>query len=133
MKKIFFILFITALISCGKMPINGNLDGRWQLMTIDCHENGEQTYPEYTYYDVSLHLMEQKRKTANNETSLFFGLKARFQHIDDSLHIQMIRCTKKSVIPFGMNDTIQHFAVETLTKKKMILNSGYARLSFRKF
>ena len=77
--------------------------------------------------------MELKRKTANNETSLFFGLKARFQHIDDSLHIQMIRCTKKSVIPFGMNDTIQHFAVETLTKKKMILNSGYARLSFRKF
>ena len=118
MKKIFFILFVPALISCGKMPINGDLDGRWQLMTIDCHENGEQTYPEYTYYDVSLHLMELKQKKDGNETLGFSSLKARFQHIDDSLHIQMIRCTKKSVIPFGMNDTIQHFAVETLTKKK---------------
>ena len=128
---IFFISFV--LVSCAKKPINGDLDGRWQLMTIDLHEDGSQTQPKDTYYDVSLNLMELKQKKENQENLGLFGLKARFNHTEDSLHIRMINCKQAQMPPFGMNDTIQHFAVEELNKKKMVLNSEYARLEFRKF
>lgn len=114
------------------MPMNGDLDGRWQLMAIDCHEDGVRTVPEYTYYDVSLRLMELKRKGDEDELGIF-GFRARFERTDDSLHIRMIRCKAAQMPPYGMNDTIQHFAVEKLDSKRMILNSDYARLTFRKF
>lgn len=132
MKNVCMIILILFFVSCGKMPINGDLDGRWQLMRIDRHEDEMQVYPEYTYYDVSLHLMELKRKADKEEVGLF-GLRARFRQTDDSLHIKMIRCKAAQMPPYGMNDTIQHFAVEKLDSKKMILNSDYARLTFRKF
>lgn len=125
------LIFLFASFSCGKKSINGILDGRWQLMTIDFHEDGEQIRPDYTYYDFALHLM-QFRKTYGTDAE-FGYLNGRFNHIDDSMHVMMIRCTKDMAVGFGMNDTIQHFAVEELTGKKMILNSEYARLNFRKF
>ena len=135
MRVIIVLLGIFLSLSCTKKPINGNLDGRWQLMTIDCHEDGIISNPQSIYYDVSLHLMELKQKDQKqpDELGVTFGLKARFNYTEDSLHIRMINCKQSQMPAFGMNDTIQHFAVEELNKKKMILNSDYARLSFRKF
>lgn len=139
MMKKNFILYVclllatmTGLVSCGKKPINGNLDGRWQLMTIDYHENGQTEQPEYIYYDINLYLLKlwETKDIDSNFGPRLFG---RFSHVGDSLHVRMIHLTKAMVKPFGMNDTIQHFGVESLTKKKMVLNSRYARLQFRKF
>lgn len=137
MKKIFIktvplLVLLTGLISCGKKPINGNLDGRWQLQTIDYHESGDMERPDFTYYDVSLHVLKLW-KTSGADGSFGPSYLGRFNHTGDSLYIRMIRMTKKTVEPFGMNDTIQYFGVEKLTKKEMILNSDYARLAFRKF
>ena len=134
--KIHYILVgicTLLLASCAKKPINGDLDGRWQLMTIDCHEDGTQTKPEYTYYSFSLHLMDLKHREEGVEIMGTVGKPGRFNHTEDSLHIRMVNCKQSQMPIYGMNDTIQHFAVEELNKKKMILNSEYARLSFRKF
>lgn len=131
-KKWGFMLLVSFfLIGCGKKPINGKLDGRWQLMQIDYHLNGEQIKPEYTYYDFSLHLMQFRKTTGTDGT--FGYINGRFHYTRDSLHIRMIRQTKSAARRFGLSDTIQHFSVETLTKKKMILDSDSARLEFRKF
>lgn len=124
-------LVFLFFVGCGKMPINGKLDGRWQLMQVDYHSNGTQVRPAYTYYDFSLHLM-QFRKT-NGTDGTFGYINGRFQQTRDSLCLQMIRQNKSIARKFGLNDTIQCFSVETLTKKKMILNSDSARLEFRKF
>ena len=132
LKNVFALVFLVGLVSCGKKPINGDLDGRWQLMTIDYHENGDIDKPEFTYYDVGLHVMKLW-KTTGEDGSFGPSWLGRFSHEGDSLHIRMIRMNKKMVQPFGLNDTIQHFCVETLKKKKMVLNSDYARLEFRKF
>ena len=133
MKHITILLSFLLITSCAKKPINGDLDGRWQLMTIDRHEDGMITQPQDTYYDITLHLMELKQKKESQDELGIWGLKARFKHTEDSLHILMINCKQSQMPAFGMNDTIQHFAVEELSKKRMTLNSDYARLSFRKF
>lgn len=131
LKPVIVLVSLMVLFSCGKKPINGKLDGRWQLMTINYHEDGEQIHPDYTYYDFALHLM-QFRKTYGKDAEVGY-LNGRFNHIDDSMYVMMIRCTKDIAIDFGMNDTIQYFAVEELTNRQMVLNSEYARLYFRKF
>lgn len=125
------IIVIVALTACGKAPMNGKLDGRWQLMTIDSHGKDSLVYPEFIYYDIALRVIQLKR--THGEEYETGGILGRFNHTDDSLYIRMIHTSKDNVRYFGINDTIQHFAVETLTKKKMILSSDYARLNFRKF
>ena len=113
MKKQYTLIvgIILLLASCAKRPINGDLDGRWQLMIIDCHEDEVVTQPQDTYFDITLHLMELKHKKENQDQLGLFGLKARFNHIEDSIHIRMINCKQSQMPTFGMNDTIQHFAV----------------------
>ena len=128
---LFFILIVIILGACAKRPINGKLDGRWQLMTIDYHEDGMQIKPEYTYYNIQLHVIQLKQ--THGEEIEIGGIFGRFNYTNDSLHIKMINSTREAVECFGMNDTIQHFSVEVLTKKRMELNSLFARLCFEKF
>lgn len=131
MKKYILLLILTTLISCGKTPINGDLDGRWQLMKVDYHTTKEVVTPEFTYFDVNLHLMQLKKIVGGTDRP--GGINARFTHTEDSLFIRTIHSTKNEVRKFGLCDTIQHFYVEKLTSKKMILDSDSSRLEFRKF
>lgn len=44
MNKIVYILLAIVLfcvVSCDKIPENGDLDGNWQLLTIEEHNSGE--------------------------------------------------------------------------------------------
>lgn len=131
MKKYILLLVIATLISCGKTPINDDLDGRWQLMKVEYHTTKEAMTPEFTYFDVNLHLMQLKKIVGGTDRP--DGINARFTHTEDSLFIQTIHSSKSAVRPFGLCDTLQHFYVEKLTSKKMILDSDSSRLEFRKF
>ena len=46
-KKRYIVAVLLALIvsACGKMPINGDLDGRWQIMKIE-YASGVEEAPE---------------------------------------------------------------------------------------
>ena len=61
------------------------------------------------------------------------GGKGRFQHIDDSLFIQMLQKPKdgKAVGMYAPEN--ERFGVNRLTKKSMILQSDDVVLTFRKF
>lgn len=130
-NRIGILILLTLFISCGKTPINGDLDGRWQLMKVVFHTNSETVEPEFTYFDVNLHLMQLKKIKGNTDRP--GAINARFEHTDDSLFIRTIQSNKSAVRKFGLCDTIQYFFVEKLTSKKMILDSDSSRLEFRKF
>lgn len=129
--KISISVLLITLISCGKTPINGDLDGRWQLMKVEFHTNHVTVEPEFTYFDVNLHLMQLKKIKGNTDRP--GSVNARFEHTDDSLFIRTIQSDKSTVRKFGLCDTVQHFLVEKLTGGKMILDSDSSRLEFRKF
>lgn len=49
------VVMLSAMSSCRKAPINGALDGQWQLMTVD-RADGTQIVPEHrVYYCFYLH------------------------------------------------------------------------------
>lgn len=126
MKKIVWLMgMLLTMAACQKAPINGKLDGRWQLMSIE-YPNGASESPERTYYSVQLHMINLYKVGVAN-------LYGTFAHEDDSLYIEVRQASKEAVESFGINDTIVSLSVETLTSKKMVLNGPYARLSFRKF
>ena len=111
--------------ACGKTPINGDLDGRWQIMKIE-YASGKEEVPERAYYSVALHTINLMQVGVTSQTG-------NMEYTGDSLFVKMPVSKIEDLLPFGMNDTKQRFGVKELTSKHLVLQSDYARLEFRKF
>lgn len=123
-----FIMAVLLLIiagACGKMPINGDLDGRWQIMKIE-YASGEEETPERAYYSVYLHTINLMQVGVTSQTG-------NMKYTGDSLFVVMPVSKVENLLPFGMNGTEQRFGVKELTSKRLVLQSDHARLEFRKF
>ena len=124
-RYIIAVLLVLIVSSCGKMPINGDLDGRWQIMKIE-YASGEEETPERAYYSVALHTINLMQVGVTSQTG-------NMEYTGDSLFVEMPVSKIEDLLPFGMNDTKQRFGVKELTSKHLVLQSDYARLEFRKF
>ena len=128
MKRKWIVLVILALsfTACGPMYEHRLLDGFWQMRHIT-YANGETEKAENIYYGFQLHLIHIR----NLNSGSYFG---EFDYTEDSLHVRILGAsTQESLHPLGMNDTLQHFKVDVLTRNTLILQSDYARLEFRKY
>ena len=124
-RYIIAVLLILIVSACGKTPINGDLDGRWQILKIE-YVSGEEETPERAYYSVALHTINLMQVGVTSQTG-------NMEYTGDSLFVEMPVSKIEDLLPFGMNDTKQHFGVKELTSKHLVLQSDYARLEFRKF
>jgi len=126
MKRYMIAILLMLIVgACGKMPINGDLDGRWQIMKIE-YASGEEETPERAYYSVSLHTINLMQVGVTSQTG-------NMVYTGDSLFVEMPISKIENLLPFGMNGTEQRFGVKELTSKQLVLQSDYARLEFRKF
>nr|WP_233564278.1 lipocalin-like domain-containing protein [Parabacteroides sp. AF14-59] len=126
MKRYMIAILLMLIVgACGKMPINGDLDGRWQIMKIE-YASGEEETPERAYYSVSLHTINLMQVGVTSQTG-------NMEYTGDSLFVEMPISKIENLLPFGMNGTEQRFGVKELTSKQLVLQSDYARLEFRKF
>ena len=126
MKRYMIAILLMLIVgACGKMPINGDLDGRWQIMKIE-YASGEEETPERAYYSVSLHTINLMQVGVTSQTG-------NMEYTGDSLFVEMPISKIEDLLPFGMNGTEQRFGVKELTSKHLILQSDFARLEFRKF
>lgn len=134
-QTLLFLLLLLGISSCDKAPINGKLDGRWQLMTIE-YEDGRVEECYRIYYSIQLHLVEISDKGGKGGT--FIG---RFSYKGDEVTMSDFRrrgqeeelATLAELQTFGISLPLTHFEVEKATGEKLILKSDYARLNFRKF
>ena len=124
-RYIIAVLLILIVSACGKTPINGDLDGRWQIMKIE-YASGEEETPERAYYSVALHTINLMQVGVTSQTG-------NMEYTGDSLFVEMPVSKIENLLPFGMNGTEQRFGVKELTSKHLVLQSNYARLEFRKF
>lgn len=122
MKKIAFILItLTALASCQKEDHNGDLGGFWKLQQIELADSVINTREKSCFWAVQLDLI----KIGDG--------KGRFQHVADSLYIQMITMPSdpKSLGLFNPKD--ERFGVIHLDRNGMVLRSKDATLTLKKF
>lgn len=119
------ILFCLLGSACSKLPINGKLDGQWQVQQIE-YRSGETETPKQTYYNFSLHTVNLMQVGGSFAAG-------NMQYSGDSLWISMPVSSLEGLRLFGLNRQDTRFGVEKLTSSQLVLQSDYARLSFRKF
>lgn len=150
MKKLVYILTLTYIIfgfsSCElETSDNGDLDGNWQLLSIDTlNTNGTNNVKDkQIFYAVQFHLINIYALNVNNEyitPKSFF----HFSQTRDSLILYSTDITKYDteahrdsfligLRPLGINSLEEHFKIEMLNSKNMVLRSKELRLNFRSF
>ena len=142
-------IFLLLLTGCSiETSDNGVLDGRWQLMEINYFDGSNrkvETKEQLIFWDIqykliSIHSMSGKLHDSLTEESL-----CRFNYKKDSLKLSDFyrhfrEADQKIDDPLttyfqktGINGIKANFAVLHLDSKSMLLQSDYAKLSFRKF
>lgn len=137
------IIMIVFTCSCDKKwPINGNLDGYWQLMTVETKTDGTKKDCHRMYIGIQLHMIELK-DLGNNGYESFFG---EFNYNEDEDIVIIKNLKEKSstsdngkvaditdLNPYGINALETGFKVVKADGKTLILESNYARLTMRSF
>lgn len=131
MKRIVFVLLTATLLgACQKADDNGDLGGNWKLLQIlEFDSDSVMNVRKKGYsWAIQLDLLAINKKGEFNHPG-----KGRFQHIGDSLFVQMINIPHNAT-EFGLyNPKDERFKVELLNNRKMTLRSKYALLQFCKF
>lgn len=137
---------LLALASCDKVPINGPLDGMWQLMEIEQPNGRQDVKANRIYISFQLHLTQWE--DLNNQTSYY----AHFTHTADSLifydfahpakhdlsagdndhWITAEEATSGLLAPWGLHSLKARFAVRRLNSDYMTLQQQDTTLYFRK-
>ncbi len=131
MRKLIYILLATAMIAaCQKADHNGDLGGNWKLLKIEDFAKNEtiSTKEIKRFWAIQLNMI-----ATSTEEDLNHGGKGRFQHVGDSLFVQMIQVPKNAESLGLYNPKDERFEIILLNNKKMILRSEFALLEFRKF
>lgn len=122
-RTIYLLLTMFLFISCQKEDKNGDLGGFWKLQQIEDFGN-----------DTIVDKRNEDRFWAIQLDLIQIGTgKGRFQHVRDSLFIQMIYKTHEAG-EYGLyNQENARYGVEHLSRKSMILRYEDKELTFRKF
>jgi hypothetical protein len=150
MKRLIYTLTLIYVIfgfsSCElETSDNGGLDGNWQLLSIDTLNTGgtNNMKDKQIFYAVQFHLINIYARNVNNEyitPESFF----HFSQTCDSLILYSTDITQNDTYahkdsfltglrPLGINSLEEHFKIETLNSKSMVLKSKELRLHFRSF
>ena len=119
----FMLLMVLITWGCDKKwPINGNLDGYWQLMTVETKSDGVKRNNGYKNFFGELNYDEDKNIVA---------IKNLKEKVSTSDNGQMADI--KDLNHYGINSQETVFDVIKADGKTLILESDYARLTMRSF
>ena len=146
--KLKYICLIVAVfcvsVSCDKVPMNGDLDGMWQLMTIKKNNDVENVKSYKRYMSFQLRLVQLG---SIKDPYCFYGY---FKHTSDSLFIYKLtynsqnatlednnewvtESDKDKLLPWGLYSLNNRFKVVKLDSDAMVLRREDLELTYRKF
>ena len=146
LHPLIFTPFTFLLVSCDMTPINGALDGRWQLTSIETPATIRKTKDNLVFLSIQLRIAQWDDFTHNRRyyshfthqgDSLFF-----FEFVHPAAH-SVNDNTNKPISAddlslglmdaWGIHTFDTRYRVQTLTHSSLILEKADTVLCFRKF
>ena len=142
--KILTMFVIALMVSCESYRIHGDLDGFWQVQSIENKQTGEITKCNGDiYYSFQRELVLVSYVSPNiPQGQIKENHIAYFSHENGEIAMTDFRIyIDKDATPtplsklekFGLYDTYNTFQVEKLSNKNLILNSDKARIVLHKY
>lgn len=141
-----FALLLLLLPSCDKVPMNGDLDGMWQLTSIATPDTTRDTRSQAVYISFQLHLVQWNNVARGSQ---FFS---HFTHTADSLLFYDFAHPSKYAVDNNENEWVTpaemheglfdawgihtidaRFSIRRLDPHNLTLESADTTLTFRKF
>lgn len=141
--KLLALLIIILISSCESYQIHGNLDGFWQVTSIENKQTGEITHCKGdTYYSFQRELVLISYVSPNIPTGLMKeNYIAYFSHENDSIIMTDFRIYIDKNAPqapisklekFGLYEIYNKFQIEKLCKNDLVLNTDKVRIVMKK-
>lgn len=149
MKHLSLIAIVAAAVlvaSCDKTPINGALDGMWQLTTITTPDGVREMTGSRLFVSFQLHLTQWER----SGTGVFYH--SHFTHEGDSIRFYDFCYRARHdlsdgdndlwITPAGMDTTLGQWGIHStdaryhvreLSHSSLVLEAADTTLAFRKF
>ncbi len=122
------VLLLTAVSfsSCRKAAINGDLDGQWQLMSIE-ESDGSVVTPQSTYYCLYLHTVNLRSPQGMVPGNMTYEEKAA------RLTIEFPTVGLTALAPLGIVSNPVIFSIRHLSRQNMVLEADGKVYTLRKF
>lgn len=141
------LLLLSVLLSaCDKVPMNGDLDGMWQLMTIQTSDNLRNVKDQRAYICFQLHLTQWNDLKSNRyfyshfihtaDSLFFFDIAHPSKHAVDDNEDEWVTAAEMQDGLFdcwGIHQINPHFRVMKLDSRSLELQQADTLLTFRKF
>ena len=125
----FILSFIILILSsCEKAPINGDLDGQWQVVSVD--PKPPAILSERLYYNFSLHVCQ-----LTYYEGYFMSGNLKFDGMVVEIDFPFVESERDVLIlhQYGIYDNPVRLTVESLNAKQLILSDAVHRIVLRKF
>ena len=138
------LLIIVLISSCESYQIHGDLDGFWQVSTIEKKETGDiihcngDTYYSFQRELVLVSYASPEIPTGQSKENYI----AYFTHENDSIYMSDFRiyfdrngkqAPLSELEKFGLYELYNAFAVEELNSSSLVLSSEKTRISLKKY
>ncbi len=142
--KSFALLIIILISSCESYQIHGDLDGFWQVSTIENKETGDiihcngDKYYSFQRELVLVSYASPEIPTGQSKENYI----AYFTHENDSIYMTDFRiyfdrngkqAPLSELEKFGLYELYNAFAVEELNSSSLVLSSEKTRISLKKY
>ena len=138
------LVIIILISSCESYQIHGDLDGFWQVSTIENKETGDiihcngDTYYSFQRELVLVSYASPEIPTGQSKENYI----AYFTHENDSIYMTDFRiyfdrngkqAQLSELEKFGLYELYNSFAVEELNRSSLVLSSEKTRISLKKY
>ncbi|MCH5229180.1 MAG: lipocalin-like domain-containing protein [Muribaculaceae bacterium] len=125
-----WLVIVLIIAGCQKAPINGDLDGRWQILTIETEEGVFDVKDRQFYYNFYMHVCN---------LSVYGGIitEANLLYEDDRIFLNFpyIETPEEyfHLTEFGIYSNPVEFQVLYIDKKGLVMQSEESLITLRKF
>lgn len=141
------VLALTLLTTCDKVPMNGPLDGMWQLMSVETPDGLRPTRDDELFLSFQLHLTQWEKKHTSRTYFAHFERRGDslriyditraalhdLSHGDDDHLITDAQMSAGEMDAWGIHTTTPSFHINRLDCSNLTLQAADTTLTFRKY